>query len=106
MSELPLLKAKIDAIEDGLKALTQRLNEISTIYHEMPPEAKAQLGLDHETLNQLPWTPFTNGKGAWIFADTVPDFQKALQDQGAITMGSFRYKLSGDQNKFVVRFPT
>ena len=101
-----LLKAKIEAIEESLNALMQRLNEINTAYHEMPPQAQATLSLDHETLNQLPWTPFTNSNGAWIFSDKVPELKKALMNQGAVEIGPFRYKLSGDQNKFIARFPT
>lgn len=105
MSDQQLLKAKVDAIEEGLNALMQRLNEINTAYQEMPPEAKAQLSLDAKTLDELPWTPFKNGKGAWIFSDTLPELKKALLERGSIEIGSFRYKLSGDQDKFLVRFP-
>ena len=105
MSEQELLKAKVTAIEDALKALAARLTEINTAYEEMPPEAKAQLSLDPQTLDQLPWTPFKNNNGAWIFSDKAPDLKNALLGCGSVEMGAFRYKLSGDKNRFLVRFP-
>lgn len=104
MTDQKLIKAKLNAIEEGLKSIAERLIEIHRVYHEMPPEAKAQLGLDPKDLDKLSWTPFKNGKGSWIFSDGVPDLKKALLERGSIEIGSFRYKLSGDQDKFIVRY--
>jgi len=105
MSEQELLKAKVTAIEDGLKALTERLKQINAAYEEMPTEAKAQLSVDPEALDQLPWIPFKNNNGAWTFSDKAPDLKSALLERGSVEIGAFRYKLSGDENKFLVRFP-
>ena len=105
MSEHELLKAKVTAIEDGLKALAARLTEINTAYEEMLPEAKAQLSIDPKNLGQLPWTPFKNKNGAWTFSDKAPDLKSALLGCSSVEIGAFRYKLSGDENKFLVRFP-
>jgi len=105
MSKQQLLKAKVDAIEEGLKTITKRLIDINKAYEELPPEAKAQLSLDSEALDKLSWTTFKNGKGAWTFSDKAPDLKKALLECGSIQIGSFQYKLSGDQNKFITRYP-
>ena len=105
MSEQQLLKAKVIAIEEGLKALTERLKEINAAYEEMPPEAKAQLSIDPKNLDQLPWTSFKNNNGAWTFSDKAPDLKSTLMECGSVEIGTFRYKLSGDENKFLVRFP-
>lgn len=105
MSEQQLLKAKVNAIEEGLKTITERLIDINKAYEELSPEAKAQLSLDPEALNKLSWTTFKNGKGAWTFSDKAPDLTKALLERGSIQIGSFQYKLSGDQNKFITRYP-
>lgn len=100
-----LLKAKLDTIEEGLKAITERLSEINRTYNDMPPKVKAQIDLDAQALEKHEWTPFKNRKGAWIFSDKVPDLKKALLEQGSIEIESFRYRLSGDKDKFIVRFP-
>jgi len=105
MSKQQLLKAKVDAIEEGLKTITERLIDIDKAYEELPPEVKAQLSLDSDALNKLSWIIFKNGKGAWTFSDKAPDLKKALLERGSIQIGSFQYKLSGDQNKFITRYP-
>lgn len=66
--------------------------------------------LDPSFLDTLPWKPFSNGKGEWVFANV--DGGQLLREEltqaekKTVVIGSRRYRLSGDKDQFIQRFPT
>jgi hypothetical protein len=105
------LRAEIDAIRDGLRAIVQKLHQIDKTYREIPAEAKAQLELSREQLEKLPWKPYKkNHRAAWIFADTngaerLYELIKESQ-RGKVSIGEFEYKISkGKDREFISRNP-
>jgi len=66
--------------------------------------------LDPSFLDTLPWKTFSSGKGEWIFAnvDGAEVLREELThaDKKTLLIGYKRYRLSGDKNQFIQRFPT
>ena len=100
MSEL--LEAKINVLIEALQGALDRIREIEAAYKEMPPDAR----LDPQALDSLPWEPFKNRAGQWCFSDKAPDLKRALLECGSsVEIGGYKYRLSGDENRFIQRFP-
>lgn len=66
--------------------------------------------LDPSFLDTLPWKTFSSGKGEWIFANVqgaeVLHEELTHADKKTLVIGYKRYRLSGDKNQFIQRFPT
>jgi hypothetical protein len=105
------LRAEIDVIRDGLRAIVQKLHEIDKAYRETPLRAKAQLELSPEQLEKLPWKPYREGhRAAWIFANTkgAEKLYKLIKESqtGKVPIGGFEYKISkGKDREFISRNP-
>ena len=80
------------------------------------PQASATAGsstdipeLDPSFLDTLPWKTFSSGKGEWVFANV--EGAEVLREElthadKTLVIGYRRYRLSGDKNQFIQRFPT
>ncbi len=80
------------------------------------PQASATSGssmdvpeLDPSFLDTLPWKTFSSGKGEWVFANV--EGAEVLREElthadKTLVIGYRRYRLSGDRNQFIQRFPT
>jgi hypothetical protein len=105
------LRAEIDAIRDGLRAIVQKLDQIDKAHRETPAEAKAQLELSPQQLEKLPWKPYREGhRAAWIFADTkgAEKLYELIKESqtGKVPIGEFEYKISkGKDREFISRNP-
>lgn len=66
--------------------------------------------LDPSFLDTFPWKAFASGKGEWVFANTegaeVLREELAQAEKKTLIIGKHRYRLSGDQDRFLQRFPT
>lgn len=129
MSEL--VKAKVDAIIEGLQSILQHVQEIERTYHEAPREAQAEIEaisrIDLEELEKLPWTqwkkdaqgnriPAKQGEPGWLknpayftSLEAPPvqlDLVKAIKKAGGrLELGEYVFQFSGDNNMFVTRRP-
>ena len=77
------------------------------------PPSPAQGGLE-KALAGLKWTDYPSSNGAWAFylekstnkiikpLAPFPDFIKQLKEKGDVTVGDYKYKLSGE--RFLQRF--
>jgi len=97
-----LIVAKIREI---LQTALDELDAIERRWREMPLEAK----LDADRLEALPWTPYKNGKGAWLLWGRVEE-AKILKEtlekapDKTVVVGGFGYRLQGDRLQFISRF--
>ncbi|MEM2136935.1 MAG: hypothetical protein QXI93_03145 [Candidatus Methanomethylicia archaeon] len=62
------------------------------------------------SLNVHKWHPFKSGSGDWAFSDDFPELKQKLIEANAresnyLEMGGYRYRLSGENDKFIQRFP-
>jgi len=108
--ELEKLNAELQAIKQSLKALVQRLDEIERSFREMPTETKAELSINPEDLEKLPWHPYREGhRAGWIFSDTegAEELKKLLEEsKKPLRIGNFSYKIShGETRDFISRRP-
>ncbi len=66
--------------------------------------------LDPSFLDTLPWKTFSSGKGEWVFTNVegaeVLREELTHTDKKTLVIGRRRYRLSGDKNRFIQRFPT
>jgi len=66
--------------------------------------------LDPSFLDTLPWKTFSSGKGEWVFANVegaeVLREELTHADKKTLVIGYKRYRLSGDKNQFIQRYPT
>ena len=75
-------------------------------YH--PATAEPEPELDPSFLDKLPWQAYASGVGAWVFSNL--EEAKRLNDEltklaKPIVIGNHRYRFSGDQNRFISRYP-
>jgi len=108
--ELQRLSAEVQAIKEALKGLVSRLEEIERSFQEMPTETKAELSINPEDLEKLPWHPYREGhRAAWIFANTegAEELKKLLEEsKKPLRIGDFSYKIShGETRDFISRRP-
>jgi len=129
MSEL--VKAKVDAIIEGLRTVLQRVQEIERAYHEAPKEAQAEIEavprIDLAELEELPWTkwqkdaqgnriPAGQGEPGWLknpayFTSLeAPPVQlelvKAIKRAGGkLELGEYTFSFSGKDGMFITRQP-
>jgi hypothetical protein len=76
-----------------------------------PTQDNSQVpSLDPSFLDTLPWKAFSSGKGEWIFANAEgaePLLEELTHaDKKTAVIGPRRYRLSGDKDQFIQRFPT
>ena len=100
--EVSLIIAKVREI---LQTALSELDAIEKHWRETPPEAK----LDVDKLRALPWTPYKNGKGAWLLWGRVEEakvLKEALEraPDKTVVVGGFGYRLQGDRLQFISRF--
>jgi len=101
--EVSLIIAKVREI---LQTALSELDAIEKHWGEMPPESK----LDADRLEALPWTPYKNGKGAWLLWGRVEEakiLKEALEKapHETLIVGAFRYRLQGDRRQFIAKYP-
>jgi hypothetical protein len=74
------------------------------------PDNNPVPNLDPSFLDTLPWKPFSSGKGEWVFANVeggqLLREELTHADKKTVTIGPKRYRLSGDKDQFIQRFPT
>ena len=102
---------------DTIKAIRERLNEIIADLNKMedalknaPPGAIEEVELPKEALDGLPWKPYKSGKGSWIFSNLEDATAKKLREylaknQEQMELHGVKYRFSGQDNKFISRFP-
>ena len=102
-----LLKAKIDTIQEDLADIVKRLQEIEENWNNLPKHERTRLGLDPEEIDKLSWTTFKGrSKGEWIFSSEDPRLKDVLlKNHGKMDFEDYHYKLSGEDNRFINRFP-
>jgi hypothetical protein len=62
------------------------------------------------SLNVHKWHPFKSGVGEWAFSSDFPELKQRLieanaRDNNYLELGGYRYRLSGEGDKFIQRFP-
>ena len=102
---------------DTIKEIRERLNEIIADLNKRedalktaPPGAVEELELPKEALDGLPWKPYKSGSGDWIFSNlenlVAQSLRKALiKNHGRMKLHDVTYRFSGDDNKFISRYP-
>lgn len=128
MSEL--VKAKVNAIVEGLQTILERIQEIEKTYQEAPREVKAGIEIPRIDLGDvegLPWTkwqkdaqgnrvPSKQGEPGWIknpayFTSLeAPPVQlelvKAIKRAGGkLELGEYLFQFSGKNDMFITRRP-
>ena len=101
---------------DTIKEVRERLNEIIAYLNKRedalktpPPGALEEIELPKEALDGLPWKPYKNNNGAWIFSNLENLIVQSLRDalaknNGSIKLHGATYRFSGDDNKFISRY--
>jgi len=104
------LEAQINTIRDGLSEILKRLDKIERVYEELPAKVKAEVELNPEDLDALPWRLYKEGhRSGWVFSDQE-GAEKLLElikeSKEDIHIGNFKYHLShGDNRSFISRNP-
>ncbi|MCX8168632.1 MAG: hypothetical protein N3E39_00190 [Candidatus Methanomethylicia archaeon] len=62
------------------------------------------------SLNIHKWHPFKSGTGEWAFSDDFPELKRRLieanaRDSNYLEIDGYRYRLSGENDRFIQRFP-
>jgi len=91
-----------EILENGLKELAQ----LEERYKTMPPEVR----IDVNKVEGLPWTAYRSGVGFWLLCEKYDDakpLKEALEKAPGRTLdlGAFHYKLGGDRDQFISKFP-
>lgn len=129
MSEL--VKAKVDAIVEGLQAILEHVQELDRAYQEAPKEVQAEIDAiprtDLAELEKLPWTrwqkdeqgnriPARQGESGWLKSPAyftsleAPPAQlelvKAIKKAGGkLELGEYTFSFSGKSDMFITRRP-
>lgn len=107
MGDVELLRAKMDVIQEGLASIVKRLQEVDESWNKLHKHERIRLGLNPEEIDKLSWTPFKGrSKGEWIFSSDAPKLKDVLlKNNGKLDFEGYHYKLSGEDNRFINRFP-
>ncbi len=105
-SDLPTGLDALQALEQLDKTLAVFLSDREGSRSSEQPEPS----IDASELEKLLWTPMNkNPNGAWIYSDAsdakalVAELAKA--DKKMLTIGAYTYRLSGEDDRFVNRWP-
>jgi hypothetical protein len=101
----------VKAIREHLTEVIADLDRMADALQHAPPGAIEDVELPVDALDGLPWKAYTSGNGAWIFADhkdaTAAKLRETLTShRGTLELHGFRYRFSGQQNRFISRYPT
>ena len=108
LRKLALLEAKINAIYQSLAALVERLDDIDNSWRNMSPHDQVLLNIPPEELDRLPWTKYPSGPfGEWTLTRNAPTLAEALRREPtkSLVVAGFEYRLQGDGDKFIARWP-
>lgn len=102
------LRDDVDVSDAFRLVKNQVLSEIHLSQKE--EGAKPTSELDPKVLDHLPFKSFNKGVGGWIFSN-IPEagaLAEALRraPQKTLAIGAYRYRLSGDDDRFIQRFPS
>ena len=96
-AEIAYHRQRIEELERKKKILQEALTQ-------------PQIILKPQTLDQLPWKPYSHGNGSWIFSNLDNEIAKTLVELikkygGKIEIGNYVYRFSGENNRFISRYP-
>ena len=96
---LVFLKEKLGLIEKGLNFGAKTIKELTE-----------KTFISTSDLEKLPWKPFSSGNGSWIFSNLDNEIAKTLVELlkkygGKIEIGNYVYRFSGENNRFISRYP-
>jgi hypothetical protein len=104
------LEGTIDAFLSKFKEEHGAFKQATQAPGNLAPDNSQVPSLDPSFLDTLPWKAFSSGKGEWIFAN-VEGAELLLEelahaDKKIAVIGPRRYRLSGEKDQFIQRFPT
>jgi hypothetical protein len=107
MSEIALDAVK--AIRERLSQIIADLDRMENALRNTPLEAIEDADSPKDALNELPWTPYKSGKGAWIFSNLADPRANQLREvltrnKGTIELYGVKYRFSGPDQKFISRY--
>lgn len=107
MSEIALNTIK--EVRERLNEIINDLNKREDALKIAPPGAIEEIELPKEALDGLPWKPYKNNNGEWIFSNLENLIVQSLRDalaknNGRIKLHDATYRFSGQDNKFISRF--
>jgi len=87
-----MLESQIKELKQIIEMLQDRLRFLETV------------------LNAHKWHPFKSGSGEWAFSNDFPELKQRLIEANAresnyLEFNGYRYRLSGEGDKFIQRFP-
>jgi hypothetical protein len=104
------LEGTIDAFLSKFKEEHGSFKQATEAPTNPTPDNNPVPSLDPSFLDTLPWKAFSSGKGEWIFANAegaeVLLEELTHADKKIAVIGSKRYRLSGDKDRFIQRFST
>ena len=110
--EITFLKAKIIALENGLRLLITDLDEVQKKFNQTTnPDVDATNELSNSDVEDLPWTPYKSGNGSWIFANLDTPIAMTLgqfirkRGNNRLELYDYVYKFSGRDQVFISRYP-
>lgn len=92
-----------DSIDLAIKELITIQEQIKARIQELEKAKSANVSADLIELEKLTWN-HSNKYGNWTFSNNAPkSMQEILRNQGYVESENYRYELSGQDGKFIVR---
>jgi len=109
---LMVKKSKTDKIIELLEQINKRLDNFDEQFDGLRQEImRIQEQIKTKTQPSKPkWTKFKSGNGEWAFSNSFPELTRELKTKNArgsnyLVKDGFRYRLSGDEDRFIQRYP-
>lgn len=91
-----------DSVDLAIKELITIQEQIKARIQELEKAKSANVSADLIELEKLTWKPSKYGN--WTLSNNAPkSMQEILRNQGYVESENYRYELSGQDGKFIVR---
>ncbi|RLE38255.1 hypothetical protein DRJ17_04620 [Candidatus Woesearchaeota archaeon] len=97
------LEEAFNLINEGIDKINKNLEQI----YQVLKEINEKLAKNEE---EEKWHKFKTGTGEWAFSNDFPELKRILQKKKArgnnfVEIDGYRYRLSGDNDRFIQRYP-